>query len=356
MSNVSDFKLPTAIIRDLCRIKQCSFVDLPILIDDEENVDKVENNTLYIGNPINLGHLLFKIVNTYINSSEHILEIDIADKEKEDFLVSAALLIRSVVYTNDNDAIKDINIHHLYQRPLVWLIMKNIICPIKKIPVKNIKIMFGCTPYSDISRFYDPDEIDTKFDINESFIFVNEYAENKAVQNACLLIETIKAHDLDAHSVIKEVFDSLYSHFYGVLKLAFEDDDKVDEFIGTLSFILDIPPNDVIVADNKNLIDKTAQTWDSPGKLLPMMWWYLGLYEKMLEPARGADWSTYENLQGYNEDLWNQIEAIKSERPHGETTVPFNEMLKIKREHTTELGEKPKTIAEDLLSSQRIWQ
>ena len=87
---------------------------------------------------------------------------------------------------------------------------------------------------------------------------------------------------------------------------------------------------------------------------VPLYWWYQGLIEKMLEPARGPDWSTRQALEGAITEFWDQVETIKSRKSQGDG-VPFNDLLRLKQLQTT-YPVKHQTTIQDMLSSQRIWQ
>ena len=86
-------------------------------------------------------------------------------------------------------------------------------------------------------------------------------------------------------------------------------------------------------------------------------WWYLGLIEGMLQPVRGADWSTYETLEPYVKEFWDKVESIKQQKakdgnPGG---VPFDQLLRLKSTQTVGYKVDPTRSIQDLLSSDRVW-
>jgi hypothetical protein len=152
--------------------------------------------------------------------------------------------------------------------------------------------------------------------------------------------------------VIKQIFESdLHKKLKGAVKIAFIEDSDVDEFVAALFSILNM--KNTVQASYVSDI-KTAQAGDNP-QSGPMQWWYNGLLEKMLAPARGDDWSTHESLSGFMEDMWNDVEKIRAKKPQGEG-VNFNDLLRLMRAHSVEGNTDPNTTIQSLLSSERIWQ
>jgi hypothetical protein len=361
MSTITDFTLAAQTLKHACEMRGLPFVNLPVFFDDEK--EGVIDNSLFVSECVNIAHTHFMIVIGYVSSADLIFGQPFFSnyEEEHDFLVSIASLYRDMLHPKDEqeDPNDELFSQRLYQRPFIWLLMKSLFCPVEGVPPINLKIVCGKNPYLDVARFYsNKTEIDHPNAPDEPFIYVNETVTNDQMRNAYLLIETLKAHGLNPLDTIKKIFEGpLSDNFVGVSKLAFGEDD-CSQFLGFLSALVGLKSDDLlpaIYADKSDGMLKIAQTWDSPGKMMPMMWWYLGLTEKMLQPARGADWSTYEALQKYNEELWEKFEKINKKKRQGEQ-IPFNMMLKIKREHTTEKAPKPDVTIQSLLSSQRVWR
>ena len=81
-------------------------------------------------------------------------------------------------------------------------------------------------------------------------------------------------------------------------------------------------------------------------------WWFLGLTEKMLEPARSEDWTVYEMWKPVTEELWSEVEAERRKR--GLDEVPFDLMLDITRNLRDQHTDETKTL-QALLADDRIW-
>ena len=349
-NKISDFKLAESILKALCREDGVSFVDVSV------DFESTEDGVLFVGKTLNIGHTIYKIVNNYIDNSEKIVGKKLLQnaKQKENFLISLANNLRNIVYNENSfsDYLEELTLSSLYQKPVVWILMKNLICPIYNVPLKNIKIVIGTTPYIDITRYYERGEIKKDDNISYPFIFVNE-VDCTVTQNAFLFIDTLKAYGLSPIEVIKDIFESeLYDKLKGILKLSFDTEGRINKFISTLISILGVNLLDFVP------IRKIAQR-ANPG-INPDMasqWWYLGVLERMLEPARGADWSTYETLEKYHEDFWNKVEDLKNKRAKKgmDRGVPFDVLLRLKSTQTVDNKTDPTQILQSLLSSERIW-
>ena len=83
----------------------------------------------------------------------------------------------------------------------------------------------------------------------------------------------------------------------------------------------------------------------------------MGLLEGMLEPARGADWTTYEGLEPYIKAFWNKVEKVREnkEKSGNFDGIPFEELLRIKVPQTTGYKADPTITLQGLLSSVRVW-
>ena len=99
---------------------------------------------------------------------------------------------------------------------------------------------------------------------------------------------------------------------------------------------------------------KTSQN-SAPG--LPNQFWYLGILEKMMEPARGSDWSVYQGLEPYIKDFWNKVENVRQQRVKSghDNGIPFDLLLRIKSKQTTGYETDYDKTIQGLLSSSRVW-
>jgi len=354
MSKVSDFKIAMSVIRKICEKHDATFVDVPISF--EEGTD----GTLFIGKTKNVAHTIFKIVSEYINRSLDIVDVQLMPDEadKDNFFVVLASNLRTFTYGDDADSsyCDEAHVMRLYQFPIVWLLMKDIICPVYNKDLENIKIICDGNAEVDIARYYKKEELPSADISDESFIFVN-IINNRIVQNSFIFIETLRAYGLSPVEVIKKLYGSdLYYKFKGLLDISLEDEEVSDfecsimENLG-INFYSMISHKTACLSQN---MTKIAQN-SVPG--LPNQFWQLGLLEQMIEPARGSDWSVYNSLEPYVKEFWDKVEDVRLKRIENghDNGVPFNSLLRIKQKQTSSYETDPTQTLQGLLSSNRVW-
>jgi len=367
MSNqITDFKIATTCLKMLCRNAGVDFIDLPVYFnikdDDEENSPEgLSKDGLRIDKTENISHTIYKIVSIYADNSKLITDSELffRDGDKEQFLILFANYLRAIIYDNKTNfsPMEELTLNKLYQRPLIWTLMKDLICPVYNVPLQNIKVICSVSPYFDIARYYGEGEI-KKDEVNYPFIYVNEI-ENEVVKNAFLFVETLKAYDLSPIEIIKDIFESeLIGKLKGLLKLAFDCDCKVNEFILTLIMILGVDLlsfKESKQANSVGNVQKLAQQAQHPDTI--SQWWFLGLIEKMLEPMRGGDWSVYEALEPFHKEFWDKVEEIKQKRRKKgkDSGIPFNTLLRLKFPQTVDYKADTSQTLQSLLSSDRVW-
>tara|TARA_Y100000034_G_scaffold134668_1_gene203786 strand:- start:1204 stop:2256 length:1053 start_codon:yes stop_codon:yes gene_type:complete len=346
MIKISDYKLAESLLRAVCGQKKVDFLDLEIQFDNDEGL---KNSILTIPETKNLGQTMFKIVSLYMKNMNDISGTKcIAPRERHSILIYIASLLRNYVYSNDSfpeAKSDDLNLSRLYQRQFVWTMMKDVVCPLTSTPLRNMRIVSGGSAHIDIAKFYDEGEAEEG---SYPFIFMNTDIENDVIKNVFVLIEAIKAHGLCPVKTINDILHSPQKEqFMGLVTIAFVDDEKIDQFLSVVCSVLQIGDETsslrVVRQDNEGV--KMAQSMDSS-----MMWWYLGIMEKMLQPARGTDWSVHESLEAPVKEFWDKVERVKEER--GSESVPFNMLLRLKSdEHKTDTSH----TLEHILGSDRIW-
>lgn len=353
MNKLSDFKLVELIVRKACRIKALPFKDVSLVF--KSPIGLLDGGALHVGEAQIWGQTMYQIVQSYIDNDKKLLGNNLFDtkEEKNNFLLYVASTFKRCTKsdTSFDNGSNGFFTHRLYQRPLAWSLMKNIICPAFDCSLKNIKIVAGshaCLDVClDVSKFIEKGE----YSDTDEFVFVNESVCNNAIKNSLLLIEVIKAHGMSPSEVYSDIFSSdLYKRVIGALQLALIDEEYVEEFIAVTFDLLDLDMNNYPHVSDSSI--KTAQAWDMPYRN-GVHWWYFGLLEKMLAPARGADWSTRMALEPWVQDFWSDVEKIKSKKPQGEG-VNFNDLLRLKHIQTGDLVDSSRTL-QDLLSEQRVW-
>tara|TARA_Y100000310_G_scaffold57488_2_gene52695 strand:+ start:27739 stop:28815 length:1077 start_codon:yes stop_codon:yes gene_type:complete len=357
INKVSDFRIAESVLRSLCEENSCVFKDV------ETSFDEGKIGSLFVGDAKNVSHTIYKIISLYIQESPRILGKQLIPdpNKKDDFLIGLANYLRGLVHADNvfSDSAEGLHKQKLYQRPFVWLVMKNIICPVYDKPLKNTDVVCGESPYIDVAKYYAKGDINKNGKSNDPFIFVN-IIDNSDVQNAFLIIEAIKSYGLSPVEVIKDIYEGeLYDKFYGLLKLALNSEKNIIQFENILLNVLNIDLLSLgkeVTGNTREMgVQKVAQN------LYPetsSQWWYLGIVEKLLDPARGDDWSTHYNLERYNESFWDNVEKLRKKKAKkgGEwSQLPFNKLLELKKKHTVEHEGDPNLLVQRMLTDTRIW-
>ena len=248
------------------------------------------------------------------------------------------------------------HVMRLYQFSLIWILLKDIICPIYKKDLINLKIICNGNPQLDIAKYYNKEEIPSEDISEEPFIFVN-IINNRVVQSAFIFIESLKAYGLSPVEVVKNIYDSdLYEKYKGLLEIALDEEEVLDfecAVMANLGINFYAMISKKVACLNPDFV-KFAQN-SVPG--LPNQFWQLGVLEKMLEPTRGDDWTVYKNLEPYVKEFWDKVEDVRQKRVLNghDDGVPFDVLLRIKQRQTVDYKTDPTRTIQSLLSSDRVW-
>lgn len=358
MYKISDFIIPHRIIQSACKSKKQPFIDLEVEFGDGEI--GLLDNKLFVGNPFSIAHTFYNISYLYLNNFDkiHTACLFDSDIQKSDILVLLANFLRSLSYSeNFFPEAKPSTpiINYLYRWPIVWLLMKDLICPSFQVPIKNCKIISFNSSFIDTSVYVDKKymEMNNITNYEVPFIFVNTDIEYEPYINASLLFSAIKAHGLNPSETIYNIYNSiLKDKLVGFSNLSFVNDKKANDFISLLLTVSGMDnKSENLIADFKKVskgsdIIKTAQSFDQ----VYGNWWYLGVLEKMLEPVRGSDWSTHNRLQPFLDALWNKIEIER--KKHGRDGLNYEALLRVK---AGENDPNKTTVFENMLASDRVW-
>ena len=360
---ISDFQIASLILRAICHGRYCSFIDLPVDIGSKEV--GLSQNGLCVGNPKNIGATTYRIVKGYLDHFEAICGLPgLTDGVQKVQILSAITVfikeITSGVITDDS--LESGVCLRLYQKPFIWLVMKDLICPSYLVQCKNLKIIGFPSPSSE-TAFIGKNDPNFPEDETEDFIFMNTSIQKKSCACASLLCAAIQGHKeefskqaISCSDIIDGLLNSpLSDKFIGMAQMAM-DDALVDDFMMFFSsFSGQKNYMDNLVSKNaksKRFVSKFAQLGGiSPDRSSVGSWWYLGLIEQLLEPARGSDWSTYERLLPFLKELNDKIDAEREKK--GKDGVNYELLLRIK---DPEMDPKDVVTIEKRLWSDRIWQ
>lgn len=352
MNKVSDYKLAKSAIWQVCKVKGVPFKDVSVSF--VKNESGFSNNALQVLEGINIGQTLFNVVQAYLGNSDSIYGESIIERDElNEVLTHQAAIFRRCLYGHskrrrivDSD---EPHLQRLYQRPLPWMLLKNIVCPAMKTCPNNMLVVSGTSPVMDFARYFSSGEATSENVPEAEFIFVNDDVTCEEVLTAAILVAAIEGMGLSATETVKAIYSSpLAEVMNGTIDMVIGHPTATDEFRAALFSMTGVRPSDFAKGGDY----KTAQSFDQP-YASPMAFWYNGLTEKMLGAVRGSDWTTYKHLNHYIEEFWDDVEDLKSKLPQGEG-VNFNDLLRLKQLQFTEQQDVSKPL-QDMLSHQRIW-
>jgi len=355
MHKISDFHIAYTIIKSVCHSRHCAFVDIPVLFAVKKDAFVgFDGRFLNVGSPKNIGETNYIVSMQYLKNFQNICGIPAwdTDAQAKNAMSWIFMYIQELINNGKNIDDNTPFAMRLYQNPLVWIFMKDIICPVYDVPLDNIKMVLFSSPYSD-TRFVAEDETEEK----ERFIFVNTGINYRPCEQAGIICSVLDAYGLNYKEVLTEIFESqLLDKLIGLADLSFEDDGERDDFILHLSCyagIQDVYKHFVSVAkkaEKCNDLKKFAQLGGLGSDHTTGSWWYLGLIEKSLEPVRGPDWSTYYRMAPWIEELNQKIEAARKKK--GRAGLNLEALLRLK---DGEVRKEDIYVLEKALSSNRVW-
>lgn len=352
---ISDFKIAEFLLRAYCQMGKTMFIDLPIHFvptGTENAVSCYQGNGLSIVPQEKLSKTCFSIIGTYVSFADIISKVppQISNEDKLDFISMAVAVLRDITHSPLSTTVNCTgNMQSKLNRlPLIWLLMRDVICPSFNRSVQNISVIVGRSGRVD-GAVYLENGIDK---ITEPLIFSNLEIDNPHCRSAYLLLEAIRAHDLNPEAVINEIFKKpeISSKLIGLIKAAYTTTDNINDFLMMLCLISGYKATDEV------LIHEAGKKWNqkiglwSQAQTTQNTWWYLGLIEKMLDPARAPDWTGYFHNKAFMDDLWTRVEAERKRRNLKE--LPLELLLRVQSE---EFKQRPDLTIQGLLADNRVW-
>lgn len=342
---ISDFVIVYRSLQILCKRLDCDLIDLNIEFSDKLEKPYCKDNTIYLNNNATLIDTYANIFSIYINNLDKICGRNIDNLEFRHSVTNYFLaIVRDFViqYNTKPQRVSESIGMKLDQFHVPWMLLKNIICPYKKIKLENLIVVAN---HSSIFDAVAAVEIDDK-----DILFVNLDIEKESVRSAFVLVKSLQMmlteSENSAEGILREMFASYFmrDRFIDFLGLVYTDDTDVASFMGVLAILCQSQELENMALNIKKNV-KTAQSSPYVGN-----WWFLGLHEKMLEAVRGADYTTTISLKDFSKDLWDKVE--KERKTRGLTELPFESLLRIQSEDKTV---EPGQILQSLLSKVRIW-
>jgi hypothetical protein len=349
IQKISDFKIAEFLLRAFCTQNKVTFIDLPVKFI--QGISSYNGNALMVCSYDKFSQTCFSIIGCYVKhinliSSE---SLSATDEEMSNFLIFAAAILRDLTYSKSSTTknVRTTVSSRLNRNPLIWLLLRDIFCPVFSRPLKNISVLASRSGTMD-GAVYVKEGIGQ---ITDPTIFINLELDNAACRDAYLLFEALRAHNLNPESVLNEAFNKteISTKLIGLAKSALVSNEAVNDFLMTLCLLSNYKATDSV------LINEASNKWNSKTGLWAQAqskdaWWYLGLIEKMLEPARGPDWTGYFTSKPWIEDLWERVEDERKRR--GLKELPMEILLRVQGD---EFKQRSDLTIQGLLADNRVW-
>lgn len=344
-SKISNYAILTRSLQILCKRLDCDFVDIPIEFDAQTQQPKYIDGKILLNDKITYIDTLSMVFSLYVNFLDSICGRNIGNIEFRNGITNyfvAMLRDFTVQYAGKMTRnTQEVISMRLDQFPLVWILLKNILCPYKNISLHNLQVVAQHCAYYDAAAFVEKDD--------KKFVYVNLDVEKNSVRSAFVLVESLRAlcDDKDLpESIIRDVFSDFYlrERLLDFLGLALVEDEEIANFIGVLSVLCHSQDLENLALSLKKNV-KIAQRNPYVGN-----WWFLGLTEKMLESVRGPDYTTTINLRDFSKELWEKVE--KERKARGLVELPFEILLRLQSQ---DLKTPPNQTLQHLLDKVRIW-
>ena len=358
ISHISDFLLPHRILRIVCHQLNVDFVDLGIIFKPNEE-PALRCGVIILPEEAPLTRNMFAMVSIYVYYLRSIVGTSLPSESERQAVVNFALsIIRGLAYNFENEYVdsidndKDSIAMRLDQFPMIWCLLKNIICPAQHLEFLNQKIIAGHSGMVDACVWIDEETSQGNRITNKqgSFIFVNLDIQSNSVRSAFLLYESLcsMSKEEEVPSIIIDTFCNFFmkERMVDYVRMSLANEQESASFFAVLSILCASEELEKIAFEvyqkSQSSMQRTAQ--------MATNWWFLGLTEKMLEPARSEDWEVYETWKTITDDLWNRVESER--RVRGLDEVPFEMLLRIQSENRQVDN---KSTLQSLLNENRIW-
>ncbi|GAG81113.1 unnamed protein product, partial [marine sediment metagenome] len=152
MHKLSDFHIASTIVKSVCRSRHCAFVDIPVLFAGEKDAFiGFDGKSLNVGSPKNIGETNYLLSVQYLKNFQQICGIPAwdTDAQSKNAISWIFMYIQGLINNGKDTSKNEPFAMRLYQNPLVWILMKDIVCPVYEVLLENIKMILFSSPYSD---------------------------------------------------------------------------------------------------------------------------------------------------------------------------------------------------------------
>lgn len=349
---ISDFALCKRLLENICNDHECGFVDLDVNFC-ESNVHDFKNNQIIIPEDAKLQKTIFSIIALYLSNFKAICGKEIANQERSSLNKFVFDLVNDFAFKEAASVKPDGFISmRIDQDPVTWFLIRDIVCPFAGTRFRNLRVVAGNAGHLDACKYITEKEIphSNLSEENFPFIFMNLDIERNSIRSAFLFYEAVKAHCHNPSETIRAIFTdrSIGSKMIGFLTMANKDQDDTANFFAILSILCNSSDMENFAVRLKT--GHTIQNLTKTGQMGSTNWWFLGLIEKMLDPARGPDWTVYKMWKPFIDDLHKRVEDERKKR--GLDELPLELLLRVQGDEFME--DNNKTL-QALLSKQRVW-
>lgn len=355
MFKISDFALPESLIKSACNSKGVGFVDLEISFTEQEPTSNFENNKIIVGPQESLEGTYWQILSTYFYRFNEIHGCSLFKDAREASAVYYKVQkfldkIFKETERYEDWKIGEPTVQRLYQNPLIWIIMTDFICPVYEVPINNVRVILSGSHWVDLAKHYDSDkELDLDCEGKEpNLIFLNEDCVYEPLEMAVLFCCTLEAHGLCPKETVLDIDSNLFlkKKLVGIANLYFMEEQLVEDFINFIYTFAGVynKSEEMVSSDN---LTKEAQSLPNS---MDSNWWFFGLIEKMLEPARGADEEIHGVLEELRDEIQDKVEQVRSES--GREGANYEKLL---RAINSDESPAKYVVLEKELSKGRLW-
>lgn len=303
---ISDYTIPNKIIKIACESRHVPFIDLNIQFVQEQN-NKIENGILFIKKQKSLKNTYLQIVQTYLLKFDNIYGINaFDDNQQKSNTINKINKFINKLFIQIQD--QEVTQQRLYQYPLVWSLLKGIICPLKNAELNNIKIITSPSVQIDVSQPY-------KKQNGEIFIYLNQFAHYGPFVDSHILLSAIKVFGIQ--QVLCQLKQDLYlfQKIKGSAQIYYQKQVQVQDFLAFL------------FSNIKPALQKQAQM-QYPHKA--GNFWLAGGYQQMLENVRHPHMQVKKSLDQMNLQFNNKLKQKRKEK--GRNGLSLQALLKLKNQ------------------------
>jgi hypothetical protein len=361
---VSSFKVAEHFLRGVSKRLNVPFVDVAIDYAPEatDSSGSFDGQQIRVAGSPDLARTLMSVIGGYLNNLDRIVgkPAGLSETDRSDQLVKAATVVRSFLYSGPNlpetefDVAEEDNVRvKLSHFPFVWLLMRDVVCPVLREELVDVPV--AVVKAASIDAAAHTTFVGRHSEGETPVVLVNDYVRSDPVRSAFVLAAACEALEMDVGKVCSTLLEDaeVRPKVYGMAKLAFVEEQAVSDFLLTLAAISNRPLPDSLVQDRQSPVwNKMAQKQQRYEGFAPVGagWFMPQLMEQQLDPVRGPDNNTKKRLEALYDEMWRQVAEEKKRL--GKADMTLEDLLRV---HSRGLRPEPGVLLQGLLAADRIW-